>query len=340
MCRLFFSYNNKDVKPLLQDFLAQSTNTKKNTPNLNNPRDYIMHQDGFGIAWKTETDKDWTVYKQPYVYTKHPDLDAVIARRPEIGTSRGVPGLSGDGLSSKDKEDIPNNLVIAHIRKKTHGDASMENTHPFHYQNQVFVQNGTIEDFEKHAGLLRSYISSPLKQHIKGETDTECLFFMLLSAIKYLQHRAKYLKILNSTNTTRKKHSKKDFYKKQIELYEDALQEITIGGRSDDYSLYINAFDILIYIFKKHDIEIVMNIIYGCNNLILLSRYIYYNKSNYTDVQIPTSLYWNKCNMHGDKGVLITSEPILEYDSILMPENTLTIVDYKKYELIIHTFNV
>lgn len=313
MCRLFFSYNNKDVKSLLQDFLAQSTNLQKNTPNLNNPRDYIMHQDGFGIAWKTETDKDWTVYKQPYVCTKDPNLDAVI-------------------------EDIPNNLVIAHIRKQTHGDVSMENTHPFHYQNQVFVQNGDIKDFEKHAGLLRSYISSPLKQHIKGETDTECLFFMLLSAIKYLQHRSKYLKILNSTNTTRKKHSKKDFYKKQIELYEDALHEITIGGRSDDYSLYINAFDILIYIFKKNDIEIVMNIIYGCDNLVILSRFIYYNKSNYTDTQIPTSLYWNKCNMHGDKGVLITSEPILEYDSTLMPENTLTIVDYKKYELIIHTF--
>jgi predicted glutamine amidotransferase len=315
MCRLFFSYNNKEVNPLLQDFLAQSTNTKKNTPNLNNPRDYVMHQDGFGIAWKTETAEDWTVYKQPYIYTKDPDLDAVI-------------------------DDIPNNLVIAHIRKKTHGDASMENTHPFHYQNQVFVQNGNIKDFEKHAGLLRSYISSPLKQHIKGDTDTECLFFMLLSAIKYLQHRPKYLKILNSTNTTRKRHSKKDFYKKQIELYEEALQEITVGGRSNDYSLYINAFDILVSIFKKHDIEIVMNIIYGCNNMVLLTRYIYYNKSNYTDAQIPTSLYWNKCNMHGDKGVLITSEPILEYDSILMPENTLTIVDYKKYELIIHTFNV
>ena len=81
-----------------------------------------------------------------------------------------------------------------------------------------------------------------------------------------------------------------------------------------------------------------MNVIYGCNNLVLLSRYIHYNKSNYTDKQMSTSLYWNKCNMHWDKGVLITSEPILEYDSILMPENTLTIVDYKKYELIIHTF--
>jgi predicted glutamine amidotransferase len=226
MCRLFFSYNNKDVNPLLKDFLAQSTNTEKNTPTLNNPRDYTMHQDGFGIAWKTETAKDWTVYKQPYMYTKDPDLDAVI-------------------------KDIPNNLVIAHIRKQTHGDVSMENTHPFHYQNQVFVQNGSITDFKKHEDLLRSYISSPLKSHMQGETDTECLFFMLLSAIKYLQHREKYLKILNSKNTTRKRHSKKDFYKKQIELYEDALRTITVVDLSDDYSLYINAFNILVYIFKK-----------------------------------------------------------------------------------------
>ena len=312
MCRLLFSFRNTSIKPLLADFLTQSTNTEKNTPKLHNHRDYTMHQDGFGIAWKTETAKDWAVYKQPHVYTKDPDLDAVI-------------------------EDIPNHLVIAHIRKQTHGDVSMENTHPFHYQNQVFVQNGSILDFETHTILLQSYICHSFIHHIKGQTDSECLFFMLLSVIKYLQHRSTYVK---KRNATRKKHSKSAFSKKQIDLYEDIIESFPFSSieQESEYALYIKAFHILISIFKKYDIEIVMNIIYGGNDIVLLSRYIYYNKSKYDEAQIPSSLYWNKCNTHGDKGILITSEPLFKYDSVLMPENTLTIVDYKKYELIIHTF--
>jgi predicted glutamine amidotransferase len=36
---------------------------------------------------------------------------------------------------------------------KTYGNVSTVNTHPFHYDGQIFAQNGKIDDFNKHKPL-------------------------------------------------------------------------------------------------------------------------------------------------------------------------------------------
>jgi predicted glutamine amidotransferase len=308
MCRLFFSFRNNSVKSLLKEFLAQSNHKSKNTPSINNDRDHNTHTDGFGIAWKPSGATDWTVYKQPKLYTEDTNLDRTL-------------------------DKIPNNLVIAHIRKKTQGDTSMENTHPFHYDGQVFVQNGSISDFEKHFVQLRSYILTSLLSKIQGQTDTECLFFMFLSCKKYLENRAKYI----SKNNTRKKRDKlHDFTKAQIAAYEKVIRHSRLLPSETLHADFINAFTVLTGIFREHSIELVANVIYANSSIVLLSRYIFYDKTKYDKKQIPTSLYWNKCRKHGDKGILITSEPLAKYDSMLFPENTVSILDYKKYDLVVH----
>ena len=299
MCRLFFSFRNKSIKPLLKEFLAQSNHKTKNTPNLNNHRDHINHTDGFGIAWKGQS-SGWKIYKQPKLYTEDDHLDSVL-------------------------DSIPNNLVIAHIRKKTQGDTSMENTHPFHYDGQIFAQNGKIADFEKHVALLQSYIQTPLLSKIRGKTDTECLFFMFLSCKKYLESREPGNHLSKSSS----------FSKSQIALYEKVISHITLQASDASYAIYTNAFTLLVGIFRTHSIELVANIIYANSSIVLFSRYIFYDKTKYDEKQIPTSLYWNKCKTHGDNGILITSEPLSKYDSVLFPENSLAILDYKKYELTI-----
>jgi predicted glutamine amidotransferase len=307
MCRLFFSFRNKAIRPLLEDFLSQSIHSEKNTPNLKNDRDHLTHPDGFGIAWKNHGEKDWNVYKQPTVFTEDDHLDEVL-------------------------DTIPNELVIGHIRKKTDGDVSMENTHPFHYNGQIFAQNGKIEDFSKHIPLLHSYISHSLLSEIQGQTDTECLFYMYISCVKYLENRPRYLR----KNATRKKNVRITYFtKSQIVKYEKIISGISLKPKTHNYHNHINAFSILTAIFREHDIELVANIIYANSNIVLLTRYIHYDKAKYNEKQIPTSLYWNKCKKHGDNGILITSEPLQKYDSVLFPENTITILDYKKYELVI-----
>jgi len=349
MCRLFFSFRNKSIKPLLEEFLAQSTHGAKYTPNLDNHRDHTTHTDGFGIAWKSQHEKDWEIYKQSKLYTEDDHLDAVLDKVNISGReSKRKPG------ERSSESIIPNNLVIAHIRKKTQGDIAIENTHPFHYDGQIFAQNGKIADFEKHEKLLRSYILRSLVHEIQGETDTECLFFMFLSCKKYLEHRMWYLR----KNNTRKKHSIiPNFTKAQIKLYEKIISYIEMkhvaskqsrsnrgslkkypysGSFTGEPATEVNAFTLLTGIFRKHSIELVANIIYANSKIVLISRYIFYDKTNYNEKQIPTSLYWNKCNQHGNTGILITSEPLAKYDSVLFPENTVTILDYKKSELSIH----
>jgi predicted glutamine amidotransferase len=316
MCRLFFSFRNKSIKPLLQDFLAQSIHKTKNTPMLNNRRDHITHTDGFGIAWTNgeqdlNTDKEtnlWKIYKQPKLYTEDSKLDAVL-------------------------DTIPNNIVIAHIRKKTYGNASMENTHPFHYDDQIFVQNGKIGDFQKHISLLQPYMYLPLSTEIRGETDTEYLFFMFLSCKKYLEQRKGEPHRYFRKNTTRKVSAKNpEFSKSQVALYENVISHITLQTKETRNYEYINTFRLLTGIFREHSIELVANIIYANSNIVLFSRYIYYDKTKYNDKQIPTSLYWNKCKTHDDNGILITSEPLSKYHSVLFPENSVAILDYKKYD--------
>jgi predicted glutamine amidotransferase len=310
MCRLFFSFRNKSVKPLLEEFLGQSTHKTKNTPNLNNDRPPIT--DGFGIAWNNgEQDIErgksvWRIYKQPKLYTEDPNLDSVL-------------------------DTIPNNLVIAHIRKKTYGNASMENTHPFHYDGQIFVQNGKIGDFNKHIQVLQSYIYRPLLSKIQGETDTEYLFFMFLSCKKYLDQRKR-----EPLRYTRKISSKKsEFSKSQIALYEKLISHIVLQSNDNVNYGYINAFRLLVGIFKEHSIELSANIIYANSNVVLISRYIFYDKTKYSEKKLPKSLYWNKCKTHGDNGILITSEPLSKYQSVLFPENSVAILDYNKYKLTI-----
>jgi predicted glutamine amidotransferase len=330
MCRLFFSFRNKSVKPLLEEFLAQSTHKTKNTPHLDNYRDLITHTDGFGIAWKRdEKDCDadmtnnvvsneletsiWKIYKQPKVYSKDPNLDAVL-------------------------DTIPNSLVIAHIRKKPDGKkSSMKNTHPFHYNGQIFAHNGVIDEFEKHIPLLKSYIYRPLLREIQGETDTEFLFFLFLSCKKYLEQRKGKPRLYSDKNTTRKSSSKKpEFSKSQIKLYENIISRIKIQSIETSNYIYINAFTLLTGIFIEHSIELVANVVYANSNIVLLTRYIFYDKAKYDEPQIPMSLYWNKCKTYGDNGILITSEPLSKYDSVLFPENSIAILDYIKYELTIH----
>ena len=70
-------------------------------------------------------------------------------------------------------------LAVAHVRKKTRGKASLENTHPFKRvmwgRHWVFAHNGTLPHIKRHK--LR--VEEPL-----GETDSEHAFCWMLERIR------------------------------------------------------------------------------------------------------------------------------------------------------------
>ena len=86
---------------------------------------------------------------------------------------------------------VSSDTVLAHIRKSTVGDIGPLNTHPFQYGRWIFAHNGNIENFANKAEELKSLVDNEFKPFIFGSTDSETLFYLLLTHLKkkkLLQH--------------------------------------------------------------------------------------------------------------------------------------------------------
>lgn len=71
--------------------------------------------------------------------------------------------------------------VLAHVRRATVGETSLENTHPFQNGRWIFAHNGTIPNFSKVRDLMLPEIDSFYRNEISGTTDSEHVFLYLLS---------------------------------------------------------------------------------------------------------------------------------------------------------------
>jgi len=184
MCRLFLSINSKiNIVEKLYLFLNQSIH-KKCTPLIDNHRDHDYHYDGFGFAWLNENNL-FEIYKQPYLFNQDSNLNNIMI-------------------------NMPTQLIIGHIRAKSNSDKSYNNTHPFYYNDYIFTHNGFIKNFLLHKNELLKYINTRYINLIKGETDSELLFYLYLSfldlendyiqSIKDLFFLLKYLNIEITAN--------------------------------------------------------------------------------------------------------------------------------------------
>lgn len=79
---------------------------------------------------------------------------------------------------------VTSNTVIAHIRKATLGKNHLLNTHPFQYGKWTFVHNGNIKNFEQDRKKYESLIKPEFRRFLLGETDSERIFYILLSQLK------------------------------------------------------------------------------------------------------------------------------------------------------------
>ena len=70
-------------------------------------------------------------------------------------------------------------LMISHVRRRTVGALSLENTHPFRVGRWVFAHNGTIHERD----YLRSMISSRRSSDVNGHTDSEMFLAYLLTEL-------------------------------------------------------------------------------------------------------------------------------------------------------------
>ena len=86
-----------------------------------------------------------------------------------------------DSIFKKISGIVSSETVLAHLRAATLGETSILNTHPFQFGNWVFAHNGNIKNFEKFKREIKNQISPELRRFILGSTDSELIFYFILS---------------------------------------------------------------------------------------------------------------------------------------------------------------
>jgi predicted glutamine amidotransferase len=111
------------------------------------------HADGWGIAASTNA-SGWAI-------------------------ERGTPTAHVDARYAEAARKARGDMLLAHVRRRTVGKISLDNTHPFESGPWVFGHNGTIEDIAR----LRDASSPERLAAIRGSTDSEVFFAFLLTHV-------------------------------------------------------------------------------------------------------------------------------------------------------------
>jgi len=115
-----------------------------------------QHPDGWGVAYYVEG-------------TPHVTRSAVSALSDRV--FQRVSGV------------VASETVLAHVRKATQGTLSVLNCHPFQHGRWVFAHNGDVPNFVEYRDALVQEVSPRLRRYILGDTDSEVIFFLVLTQL-------------------------------------------------------------------------------------------------------------------------------------------------------------
>ncbi|MEO0605782.1 MAG: class II glutamine amidotransferase, partial [Myxococcota bacterium] len=79
---------------------------------------------------------------------------------------------------------LESHTFVVHVRKATVGAIEPVNAHPLRFGRWLFAHNGTIYGFEEYREWFLDRIEDDLRALVMGDTDSEHLFFVLLSALR------------------------------------------------------------------------------------------------------------------------------------------------------------
>lgn len=115
----------------------------------------------------------------------HPDGWGVayyVANAPHVIKS--ADGAVDDQLFKHVSGIVASETVVAHVRKATKGQLSLINSHPFQFGHWVFAHNGDIPNFPERREALLAHIPPVKQRYILGTTDSEVLFYLLLTQME------------------------------------------------------------------------------------------------------------------------------------------------------------
>ena len=101
--------------------------------------------------------------------------------KPEPGVYKDIlPAWNDDNLKSL-ATHVKAPLFFGHVRASTGTSVSKVNCHPFTHGKWLFMHNGMIGDFERVRRNLTMAIAPDLFPCLQGATDSEVLFYLLLT---------------------------------------------------------------------------------------------------------------------------------------------------------------
>jgi glutamine amidotransferase len=152
MCR-WLAYKGKSI--YLEDWLLNTEHSLIEQSKSAELTKYEVNGDGFGLGW--------------------------YGNKPEPGLFKSIrPAWNNANLKSL-AGHVSSNLFLAHVRAATGTPIQETNSHPFQYKNWLMVHNGIIHQFELVKKDLIGHIDAQYFQYILGSTDSEILFYLLLS---------------------------------------------------------------------------------------------------------------------------------------------------------------
>ncbi len=116
----------------------------------------LGHPDGWGIGWFV-------------------DDDAYVVKSANAAHACERFAKASSALSS--------HTMLVHVRRATVGALDHLNAHPFRFGRWLFAHNGTLFGFDALRPWMASQIDEAFLPQILGDTDSEHLFYYLLSAL-------------------------------------------------------------------------------------------------------------------------------------------------------------
>ncbi len=153
MCRLM-AYMGAPI--IIDKLLYQPKNSLINQSINAREIEEPLNGDGFGIGW--------------YVADVNYEPVTFVSINP-AWSNRNLRNLA---------PKIRTECFIAHVRAASVGEVSESNCHPFQYKNLLMMHNGGIENFALIKRQIREPLSDEFYNWIKGQTDSEHIFALLL----------------------------------------------------------------------------------------------------------------------------------------------------------------
>lgn len=142
---MLIAFGKPDVSILLDSLMLMAQDlTQLHEHNMNKGGlGKWTHEDGWGIAYLKKG--EWHIHRSETNISKDPEVDKY--------------------------RNLQADVILLHARFMTEGELSLEDTHPFQLDNFVFCHNGTIRGKIPHSACYKT----------KGSTDSERMFYNILS---------------------------------------------------------------------------------------------------------------------------------------------------------------